>query len=117
MSATSSSTSSPTSSTATSDVRVVATIRADVFDKPLQDTRIGAAIGAGAFVLAPMTPAQLGDAITLPAARAGVTVDEGGRRRPGHRGRHPARLPPTAAVHARRALRPAQSTVASVPPP
>ena len=75
--ATSSSTWSPASSTAVADVRVVATIRADVFDRPLQDTRLGPHVGAGAFVLAPMSPAQLGDAITLPAARAGVTVDDG----------------------------------------
>lgn len=58
------------------EVRFVATIRADVFDRPLEDPRIGGHVGAGAFVLAPMSPAQLGDAITLPAARAGVTVDE-----------------------------------------
>jgi DNA-binding SARP family transcriptional activator/WD40 repeat protein len=57
-------------------VRFVATTRADVFDRPLQDPRLGEQVGAGAFVLAPMSPAQLGDAITLPAARAGVTVDE-----------------------------------------
>jgi DNA-binding SARP family transcriptional activator/WD40 repeat protein/molybdopterin-guanine dinucleotide biosynthesis protein len=58
------------------DVRFVATIRADVFDRPLQEPRLGEQISAGTFVLAPLTPAQLGDAITLPAARAGVTVDE-----------------------------------------
>ena len=58
------------------NVRFVTTIRADVFDRPLQDPRLGEHIGAGTFVLAPLSPAQLGDAITLPAARAGVTVDE-----------------------------------------
>jgi WD40 repeat protein/DNA-binding SARP family transcriptional activator len=58
------------------DVRFVTTIRADVLDRPLQDSRLGASISAGAFVLAPLTPAQLGDAIALPAARAGVTVDD-----------------------------------------
>jgi DNA-binding SARP family transcriptional activator/WD40 repeat protein len=59
-----------------SDVRFVATIRADVFDRPLEEPRLGEQISAGAFVLAPLSPAQLGDAITLPAARAGVTVDD-----------------------------------------
>ena len=58
------------------DVRFVATIRADVFDRPLQDPRLGMHIGSSVFVLASMSPAQLGDAITLPAVRAGVTVDE-----------------------------------------
>jgi WD40 repeat protein len=57
------------------DVRLVATIRADAFDRPLEEPRLGTHVGSGAFVIASMSPAQLADAITLPAARAGINVD------------------------------------------
>ena len=57
-------------------VRFVATIRADLLDRPLQHGRIGQHLGAGTFVLAPMTPPELADAIVLPAATAGVHFDE-----------------------------------------
>jgi WD40 repeat protein/energy-coupling factor transporter ATP-binding protein EcfA2 len=58
------------------DVRFVATIRADVFDRPLEEPRLGTHVGSGAFVIASMSPAQLADAITLPAARAGISVND-----------------------------------------
>ena len=57
-------------------MRFVATIRADLFDRPLQHPTIGPLVGAGTFVLAPMSPAELADAIALPAATAGVHFDE-----------------------------------------
>jgi DNA-binding SARP family transcriptional activator/WD40 repeat protein len=59
------------------NVRVVATVRADMFDRPLQHPLLGHRLGDGAFVLSPLSPAQLGDAVVLPAARAGVIFDEG----------------------------------------
>ncbi len=59
------------------NVRVVATVRADMFDRPLQHPLLGHQSGDGAFVLSPLSPAQLDDAVVLPAARAGVTFDEG----------------------------------------
>jgi DNA-binding SARP family transcriptional activator/WD40 repeat protein len=57
-------------------VRVVATIRADLLDRPLQHPRIGEAVSAGTYVLGPMSPAELDDAIVLPAAAAGVYLDD-----------------------------------------
>ena len=59
------------------NVRVVATVRADMFDRPLQHPLLGPHIGDGAFVLSPLSPTHLDDAVVLPAARAGVTFDEG----------------------------------------
>ena len=58
-------------------VRIVVTARADFYDKPLQHAAIGALVSEHAFALPPMAPAELEDAVVLPAARAGVTFDEG----------------------------------------
>jgi DNA-binding SARP family transcriptional activator/outer membrane protein assembly factor BamB/energy-coupling factor transporter ATP-binding protein EcfA2 len=55
--------------------RVIATVRADMLDRPLQDPVIGPHVGAATFVVAPLTPAELDEAITLPPASVGVTVD------------------------------------------
>ena len=59
------------------DVRVVTTIRADLFDRPLQHPTIGSLVGDGAFVVTPLSPAELADAVARPAARAGVSFDDG----------------------------------------
>ena len=59
------------------DVRVVTTIRADLFDRPLQHPTIGSLVGDGAFVVTPPSPAELADAVARPAARAGVKFDDG----------------------------------------
>jgi DNA-binding SARP family transcriptional activator/WD40 repeat protein/tRNA A-37 threonylcarbamoyl transferase component Bud32 len=52
--------------------RVVASIRADRYDLPLNDPGIGAAVAAATFALAPLDAVELHDAITRPAAMAGV---------------------------------------------
>ncbi len=57
--------------------KVVTTVRADLLDRPLQDPTIGHLVGAGTFVVGPLSPAQLEEAIVLPAQRVGVRVDEG----------------------------------------
>ncbi len=57
-------------------VRWITTIRADLLDRPLQDPRIGTVVSTGTFVLGPMSPAELDDAIVLPAAAAGVHFDD-----------------------------------------
>ena len=57
-------------------VKWIATIRADLLDRPLQDPRIGPVVSAGTFVLGPMSPAELDEAVVLPAAAAGVHFDD-----------------------------------------
>lgn len=56
--------------------RVVATIRADLLDRPLQHPAVGALVGAGAHVLGPLSPGQLDAAVVEPSRRAGITIDE-----------------------------------------
>jgi DNA-binding SARP family transcriptional activator/WD40 repeat protein len=58
------------------NVRVVVTVRADMFDRPLQHPMIGHRVGDGAFVVSPLSPAQLDDVVVLPAARAAVMFDQ-----------------------------------------
>ena len=58
------------------DMRFVATIRADLFDRPLEHPRLGPLVG-GTCVLTPLSPSELDEAIVLPAARAGVRFDDG----------------------------------------
>jgi DNA-binding SARP family transcriptional activator/tRNA A-37 threonylcarbamoyl transferase component Bud32/WD40 repeat protein/molybdopterin-guanine dinucleotide biosynthesis protein len=59
------------------DVRFVTTVRADLLDRPLEHPTIGALVGAGSHVLAPLSPVELEEAIVQPAARAGVAFDDG----------------------------------------
>jgi DNA-binding SARP family transcriptional activator/WD40 repeat protein len=59
----------------TSCVRVVATLRADFYDRPLADHGLGQLVVAGAVPLIGMSPPELEQAIVEPAARADVTVD------------------------------------------
>jgi DNA-binding SARP family transcriptional activator/WD40 repeat protein/tRNA A-37 threonylcarbamoyl transferase component Bud32 len=61
----------------TVDVRCVATLRADLLDRPLEHPTIGPAVGAGSYVLGPLSPAELEAAIVRPAGQAGVTFDDG----------------------------------------
>lgn len=58
------------------DLRILLTIPAGSFDLPLQHPALGHLISAGCSILTPMSPAELDEAIVLPAARAGVTFDE-----------------------------------------
>ena len=55
--------------------RVVVTIRADWYDRPLQDPNIGSLISKATFGLAPMSTAQLREAIVAPAESLGVRFD------------------------------------------
>jgi DNA-binding SARP family transcriptional activator/tRNA A-37 threonylcarbamoyl transferase component Bud32/outer membrane protein assembly factor BamB len=59
------------------DVRVVATVRADLLDRPLEDPMLGPHVGAGSYVLAPLSPAELDAVVVRPAARVGVTFEDG----------------------------------------
>ncbi len=58
-----------------SRVRVVATLRADFYDRPLRYPRMGELIGSSTEVLSPLTPEELERAIVRPAEHAGSTVD------------------------------------------
>ena len=58
-----------------SRLRVVATLRADFYDRPLQHRGLGELLREGTEVITPMTPDELEQAITLPAQRRGVTFE------------------------------------------
>ena len=58
-----------------SRVRVIATLRADFYDRPLRYPRMGELIGSSTEVLGPLTPEELERAIVRPAEHAGLTVD------------------------------------------
>ena len=56
-------------------VRVVATIRADFFDRPLADAVLGPLVSTNTFGVTPMAPDDLHEAITLPAEHIGVRFE------------------------------------------
>ena len=56
-------------------VRVVGTVRADFFDRPLSDPVLGAVFAENTFGITPMTAAQIHSAITAPAEQIGVRFD------------------------------------------
>jgi DNA-binding SARP family transcriptional activator/WD40 repeat protein len=58
-----------------SNVRIVATLRADYYDRPLRYHQFGGLVKAGTVTVAGMTAAELEEAITEPAAHAGVEVE------------------------------------------
>jgi WD40 repeat protein/serine/threonine protein kinase len=58
-----------------SQLWVIATLRADFFDRPLQHGRIGQLFQKRTQVVLPMSTEELENAITLPAQRAGASVD------------------------------------------
>jgi DNA-binding SARP family transcriptional activator/WD40 repeat protein len=58
-----------------SRVRVIATLRADFYDRPLRYPRMGEVIGSSTETLSPLTPEELERAIVRPAEHAGLTVD------------------------------------------
>jgi DNA-binding SARP family transcriptional activator/WD40 repeat protein len=57
------------------DLRVLLTLRADFFDRPLQHHRLGCALADGVVAIPAMSPAELERAIVEPAAGVGVEVD------------------------------------------
>ena len=56
-------------------VRVVATIRADFFDRPLADSTLGPLASKHTFGVTPMTAAELHEVITAPAEQVGVRFE------------------------------------------
>jgi WD40 repeat protein/energy-coupling factor transporter ATP-binding protein EcfA2 len=62
-------------SVADSRLRVVATLRADFYDRPLRFERFGAAVGDATVPVAAMSAAELEAAIVGPAARVGGRVE------------------------------------------
>jgi len=58
-----------------SRVRVVATLRADFYDRPLRYPRMGPLLGSTTEVLSPLTPEELERAIVRPAERSGLRLD------------------------------------------
>jgi ABC-type glycerol-3-phosphate transport system substrate-binding protein len=58
-----------------SRIRVVVTLRADFYDRPLRHRGIGELLHDGTQVIAPMTPEELGRAITGPVEPLGVTFE------------------------------------------
>jgi DNA-binding SARP family transcriptional activator/WD40 repeat protein len=58
-----------------SRIRVVVTLRADFYDRPLRYPRIGELLGGTTETVAPLTPEELERAVVRPAQRAGLTVD------------------------------------------
>lgn len=57
------------------DLRVLVTLRADFFDRPLQHHRLGAAMSQGAVAIPAMSPSDIERAVVEPAAAAGVTIE------------------------------------------
>ncbi len=62
---------------ARSPVRVIITLRADFYDRPLLYTRFGELMRQRTEVVLPLTADELEQAITRPAARVGVAVEAG----------------------------------------
>jgi WD40 repeat protein/DNA-binding SARP family transcriptional activator len=60
-----------------SRVRVLVTLRADFYDRPLSYPRFGQLLGAGTEVVPPLTPDELEAAITSPARGVGVSLEPG----------------------------------------
>src|SRR5690606_9110113 len=58
-----------------SRLRVVATLRADFYDRPLQSTGLGELLRQGTEVVLPLSPAELERSITRPAAPAGAVPE------------------------------------------
>ena len=58
-----------------SRVRVIATLRADFYDRPLRYPRMGQLLGSSTEVLSPLTPEELERAIVRPAEHSGLNVD------------------------------------------
>ena len=58
-----------------SRVRVIVTLRADFYDRPLRYPRMGELLGSSTEVLSPLTPEELERAIVRPAEHAGLEVD------------------------------------------
>ena len=60
-----------------SRLRVVATIRADFYDRPLANPRFAGRVKQSTVIVTPMAPDELAEAIALPARRAGAAFEDG----------------------------------------
>ena len=60
-----------------SGIRVIATLRADFYDRPLQHGKLGELLRLGTEVITPMTPEEIERAITEPAREVGVNYEPG----------------------------------------
>ena len=60
-----------------SGLRVIVSVRADFYDRPLRHRGMGELLRHGTEVVTPMSPAEVERAITGPAERAGVRFDRG----------------------------------------
>ncbi len=58
-------------------LRVIVTLRADLYDRPLQDALMGPVVSDATFAVTPMTSSELQDAIVAPAERVGVRFEPG----------------------------------------
>jgi DNA-binding SARP family transcriptional activator/WD40 repeat protein len=58
-----------------SRLRVIVTLRADFYDRPLRYPRMGPLLGSTTEVLSPLTPEELERAIVRPAEGSGLAVD------------------------------------------
>ena len=58
-------------------VRCVTTVRADLYDRPLQHALIGQMVADGTFALPPLSPQALEEVVARPAERNGVSFDDG----------------------------------------
>ena len=62
---------------AQSALRVVVTLRADLYDRPLQHPGLGPIVSSSTFAVTPMTAGELQTAIVAPAERVGVRFEPG----------------------------------------
>ena len=60
-----------------SPLRVVLTLRADFYDRPLMHPAVGGLVEGRTQVVLPLTRAELGNAIRSPAERVGAVLEEG----------------------------------------
>ena len=58
-------------------IRCITTIRADLYDRPLQHSVIGQLVASCTFALPPLSPQALEEVVVLPAERHGVYFDDG----------------------------------------
>jgi DNA-binding SARP family transcriptional activator/WD40 repeat protein/tRNA A-37 threonylcarbamoyl transferase component Bud32 len=58
-------------------VRVVVTLRADLYDRPLQHPTLGPIVRDATFAVTPMSASELQEAIVVPAERVGVRFEGG----------------------------------------
>jgi len=61
----------------TGPLRIVATLRADLYDRPLEHLALGPLVSDATFAVTPMSPAELAEAVETPAGMVGVRFESG----------------------------------------